>query len=385
MLTKRYGSDIGNAVPATAAGLGLAISVDFISIGETHTEYLVSWSYLQTMLETVGLELLTAGECAEMGLPASSQMFSEAAAAAAASGEAYDMTDAVRRFSFLNRWYIFKRRSDRRPAPPLAMPSAPVGLTEFVSERKEDDGGSGSGAAPGDIIDLPASGVPPIDVIEMPDAPAPAAADVIDLPAAVAAAPAPAGPYIVNSNGASDMRLGTDLRDWPSYMSLSTLVEIPDKDDPTIKYPSMEAAICSAKYLVATGTPALGRTLFSVDSVIHKKFEAERARVGSVTAESVNNEAATMRTQTGESKMKKYPAWASWISKRDEIYKTYLGIRYTVDPRFKAMVNAIVAGGGEILFANGTAPSDLGVGVLPDGSVVGGDNRVGKWMMELGS
>jgi hypothetical protein len=272
------------------------------------------------------------------------------------------------------------------------MPSAPVGLTEFVSERKEDDGGSGSGAAPGDIIDLPA---PPIDVIEMPDAPAaaavasaaPAAADVIDFPSAAVAGAvaAPAGPYIVNSNGASDMRLGADLRDWPSYMSLSTLVEIPDKDDPAIKYPSMEAAICSAKYLVATGTPALGRTLFSVDSVIHKKFEAERARVGSATAESVNNEAATMRTQTGESKMKKYPAWASWISKRDEIYKTYLGIRYTVDPRFKAMVNAIVAGGGEILFANGTAPSDLGVGVLPDGSVVGGGNRVGKLMMELGS
>ena len=398
LLTKRYGSDIGAAVPTTAAGLGLAISVDFISIGETHTEYLVSWSYLQTMLETVGLELLTAGECAEMGLPASSQMFSEAAAAAAASGEAYDMTDAVRRFSFLNRWYIFKRRSDRRPAPPLAMPSAPVGLTEFVSERKDDDGpGSvpGPGPGPGDVIDLPASGAPPIDVIEMPDAPAPAvaAADVIDLPSAAGAgagagavaATAPAGPYIVNSNGASDMRLGTDLRDWPSYMSLSTLVEIPDKDDPAIKYPSMEAAICSAKYLVATGTPALGRTLFSVDSVIHKKFEAERVRIGSATTESVNNEAATMRTQTGESKMKKYPAWASWSSQREAIYKTYLGIRYTVDPRFKAMVKAIVAGGGEILFANGTAPSELGVGVLPDGSVVGGDNRVGKWMMELGS
>ena len=48
------------------------------------------------------------------------------------------------------------------------------------------------------------------------------------------------------------------------------------------------------------------------------------------------------------------------------------------------MVDAIVAAGGEILFANGTVPSELGVGVLPDGGVVGGDNRVGKWMMELG-
>jgi hypothetical protein len=180
------------------------------------------------------------------------------------------------------------------------------------------------------------------------------------------------------------MRLGSDQQDWPRYMSLSTLVEIPDKDDPAIKYPSMEAAIASAKYLVATGTPDLGRKLFSVNGDIHKKFEAERARVGSITAESVNNEAATMRTQAGESKLKKYPAWASWSSRRDAIYNSYLGIRYAVDPRFKSMVDAIVATGGEILFANGTVPSELGVGVLPDGGVVGGDNRVGKWMMELG-
>jgi hypothetical protein len=47
------------------------------------------------------------------------------------------------------------------------------------------------------------------------------------------------------------------------------------------------------------------------------------------------------------------------------------------------MIQAIKAKGGEILFVNGTDPSYLGVGVRVDGSISGGDNRVGRWMMNL--
>lgn len=359
MMTKRYGSGIGNSVPPSAAGLGLAVDVDFISIGETHTEYLVSWPFLQAKMAEVGLELLTVEEIAALGLPASSQMFSETWSMAEAVGKRYEMSDAVRRFSFMNRWYIFKRRSDRRPAPPSAAIALPQALTEMAAAPVEQ-----------------------------------AVADIIDLPAAPAAPAAPA-PFVINAaNVEQDMRLGEGLADWPRYMSLGTLVEIADRSDPMIKYPSVEAAIASAKYQVATDKPELGTQIFRVGGALHDKFERLRADLAKTDAppeamrKSVDDQVAQTRILSGVNKMKAYKAtWNkdAWDAQREEVYKAYLLERYLTDERFQAMITAIKAAGGEILFGNGTDYNELGVGVRVDGSIAGGENKVGKWMMELGA
>jgi len=136
-MMKRYGTSVGNSVPPSAAGLGQAFDVDFIAMGESRTQYLMSWPYLQARLAECGLELLTPPELTELGLPASTQMFGDTLAAAP---EPFAMTDAMRRYSALNRWFVFRRRTDRRPAPPSAMPAAPVGLTEMISEPVSEFG-----------------------------------------------------------------------------------------------------------------------------------------------------------------------------------------------------------------------------------------------------
>jgi len=364
-MVRRYGSAIGSSVPPSAAGLGLAVDVDFTAAGTSKTEFLVSWPYLQQQFSECGLDLLTADECAALGLPASTQMFGETIAVAAAAGDAYEMTPAVRAWADMHRWFIFTRRSDRRPAPPGAPVSAPVVVAAVPPTAVA-------------TVEAAAAEGPAVDVIELGE---PAAA-------------APPAPYVVNpANKVADERLGADLADWPRYMSLGTQVEITDLVTPTTKYPSVEAAVAAAKYQRATDKPELGPQLFRVEGAIHQKREAERTRYRAdgneaAVAKAVDDEVADVRVASSVNKMKAYKAaWNkdAWDAQKLDVYRDYLTQRYGSDARFRAMVDAIKARGGEILLANGTEVNELGVGVRVDGSVVGGENKIGKIMMGLGT
>jgi len=373
MMTKRYGAGIGTSVPPSAAGIGLAVDVDNIAAGETVTEYLVSWPYLQARLAECGLELLNAEETATLGLPASTQMFAETWATAEAGGNVFTMTDAIKRLSFLNRWFIFKRRSDRRPAPLAAGDSiAPPAVTEALPATEAP--------APADVIEMEPAAA---DVIEM----GPAPADVIEME------PAVAEPLLINAaNKKPDQRLGAELADWPRYMTLGIQMEIADLTDPTIKYPSVEAAIAAAKYQKATDKPELGASLFRVEGAIHQKFAKEREKLTATGApeealtKSVDDEVAMVRIASGKAKMKAYKAtWNEevWADQRAEIYQAYLAQRFATDARFRVMIETAKKSGAELMFVNGVDPSYLGVGVRIDGSIAGGENMIGKWMQKL--
>jgi len=381
ILTKRYGSGIGSSVPPSAAGLGLAVDLEFFAGGETSTEYLVSWPYLQSQLATCGLDLVTPEECAVLGLSAPTQMFSETWTAAATGGTEFAMMDAIRRLSFLNRWFVFKRRVNRRPAPPVSAPAAPV-LTEVIPlPATEAPGSRPAAAAP-----AAAAAMAPVgeDVIEL---------GVPDEAEAEAKAEVDSRPFLIaGSSKGPDPRLGADLADWPTYLTLGTQVEISDLDDPSIKYPSIEAAVASAKYKKSTDKPELGPSLFRVEGAIHQKFETDRAKLRATgappeaVAKSFDDEMALVRVASGKAKLKAYKAtWdqAAWDAQKDGIYKAYMAQRFATDARFRAMIEAIKARGGEIMFVNGAEPSYMGVGVRIDGSIVGGDNMIGKWMMAL--
>jgi predicted NAD-dependent protein-ADP-ribosyltransferase YbiA (DUF1768 family) len=176
-------------------------------------------------------------------------------------------------------------------------------------------------------------------------------------------------------------------------MSLGTLVEISDLTTPAIKYPSIEAAIASAKYQRATDKPDLGPQLFRVEGAIHQKREAERTKYRAdgnqaALAKSMDDQVSDVRVQSGVNKMKAYKAtWnkEAWDAQKLDVYRDYLQQRYDTDARFRQMIDTIRVAGGEILFANGTEVNELGVGVRVDGSIVGGENKIGKLMMGLGA
>lgn len=388
-MTRRYGGAIGGSVPPSAAGLGLAVDVDFIGIGETSTEYLVSWAYLQARLAEVGLELLTPEECVALGLPASSQMFGETWSLAEARGDKYAMSDAMRRLSFLNRWWVFKRRSDARPAPPLETPAPPGPLTERLTEMPSEliaRGPAAAGAGAGAGAAAPVLSVIPEGTEAMTEVEKEAGAmDVIEMPEPINKQ------FMVDPMiKEPDARLGDALKDWPWYLSTAQLVEITDLANPAIKYPSVEAALAAAKYQRATDKPDLGAQLFRVEGAIHQEYEKQRERIlaagGSEEAykKTMTDETGRVRLASAGPNMKKYGAtWdkAAWDTVKSEVYPAYLAQRYRTDARYRSMIDAIRDLGGEILFANGRDYNELGVGVRVDGSIVGGDNKVGKWML----
>jgi len=387
-ITKRYGT---STLAPNASGLGLAIDVDFISIGETHTEYLVSWAYLRERLSEIGLELLTPEDQATMGLTASSQLFKDALETA---GKRYDMSDALKRYSFLNRWYIFKRIEAKRPMPLSHEARVRPPTLTLPSQDKSERLKVGSEKV----------------VVELEEAPKLEVTEV-------------AKPFLIDSSQTYDDRLGPDFLDWPRYLSLGILVSkgITDKMVPNpasiggggsaaavaggaaepSKYPSVEAAIAAAKYQVATDKPELGPQIFRVEGALHQKFESERLRlVGNDAAvrKTVDDQVGQTRTLSGAAKMKGFKAtWdkAEWDEEKERVYRAYLKERYYDDERFKEIVDRVtklaketpyVSADGvvhpELMLVNGTEYNELGVGVK-DGVVVGGDNKVGKWFMEL--
>jgi hypothetical protein len=84
---------------------------------------------LKQRLDEIGIEPISDSECAELGVPAASQMYRNSHELAESKGTLYVMNDAVKQFSYYNRWFIFKRRrraQTEAEAEALAGPGAVV-------------------------------------------------------------------------------------------------------------------------------------------------------------------------------------------------------------------------------------------------------------------
>jgi hypothetical protein len=170
-----------------------------------------------------------------------------------------------------------------------------------------------------------------------------------------------APPFYVNpASAGNDMRLGPELTDWPRYLSFVTRVlpdGLGDLADPAIKYPTMEAAIASAKYQKASKRPELGVQLFRVESVNHQKYEKDREAANGDAAlirKADDAEAANTRLAAGKAKMNSgYRAeWnpEAWEAQKVDLYKAYLVERFKADERFRAILAAIKAQEGVISY-----------------------------------
>jgi mRNA (guanine-N7-)-methyltransferase len=109
--------------PANGASVGYAIDVYQESINKTAREFLVNFEYLVRMMDNYGLVLLDREEANELGLPASSGLFTELFGqmndeiqrdrrAKDRYGAAPKMSEYEQRISFLNRYFIFRKVRD---------------------------------------------------------------------------------------------------------------------------------------------------------------------------------------------------------------------------------------------------------------------------------
>jgi predicted NAD-dependent protein-ADP-ribosyltransferase YbiA (DUF1768 family) len=103
---------LGETLPSTSEeGFGQAIDVEFLSIGSSHREYLVSPQLLIQQLNSIGCDLASNEDCKNLGLAEPSQLFEVTYNSNLSNPALYPMTQTVKDFSFFNRWYIFRRYS----------------------------------------------------------------------------------------------------------------------------------------------------------------------------------------------------------------------------------------------------------------------------------
>jgi SAM-dependent methyltransferase len=356
-ITKQYE---GDSLPTTNEGIGMKIDVEFISIGQSVSEYLVSWPFLQSKLAEIGLYLLDDTELAELGLENSSNMFRKSHTMASKDGNNYGMSESLKQFSFLNRWFIFRRKELKNtlpelhtlpPPPPQSLPrpeseteaeatsTSPLEATDAPlystgTEVVDMDGVLGLissvieptpilyGPHAGEttyayVVEFYDGGIEPI-VFEyllepipgsdrlrykgkrapkeelplpegikslsnssnsMPELEAPEAEESVP-EEAVAEVPKLAiatGPiYQFYHKSAAKDDLGIKLKYWRRLLSPYVPFVYHDLQDPSIQYPSLEAAWHASRVGIASSKPSARASMFSIESNIHQKAETAR-------------------------------------------------------------------------------------------------------------
>lgn len=110
-ITKEYDNE---ELIADDSSIGLGINVEFISIGSAHREFLVPFKLLISKLAKIGFKLVKKDEFKSIALSGmkiteSTDMFKNTYNTLSTVTKSMPMIKPVEEFSFLNRWFIFKR------------------------------------------------------------------------------------------------------------------------------------------------------------------------------------------------------------------------------------------------------------------------------------
>lgn len=370
-ITKQYDEDdlvLGDE------SLGLAVDVEFITIGTTHREYLVHFPTLVEAMKGIGCELMGAEDLKKVGLAHSTAMFKTSWDMAAKAGKKYLMTDSVQQFSFLNRWFVFKRTSAAGP----------------LDETK-------SGLASVKAAAAAAASVAPEAV---PEEETTAAVNAVAA-APPAAVTADKRTYAVGevfqffSEAAEKDVLRIKDPGAARWLAPSSLFPIEDPYDPATVYPSMEHYLAAMRYRVASNKPELAGTIFGREGTIHQEIERQRTllteggkkQLTDAEARDLRKEELTkVRDATKPAAVRKYKAVideAKWATKKDEVLRAGLTQRWERDARFRKIVEAARDQGKTLLYYTPGANSSNMGGVRKADGTIQGENKIGQILMEL--
>ena len=370
-LTKQYEED---DMPEGEDSLGLAIDVNFITIGMTHREYLVSFRFLTAALKAIGCELLSADEMKKVGLQNSSATFDVSWEMAKKSGKSYEMTAAIKQFSFLNRWFIFKRKQGMGPTADntgleslksAAAAATRARMSSQMRESKEDEEVSTQPQVE------PAAGVSQKQSFASGEL------------------------FQFFADAAEKDSLGIGDKGAGQWLSPAAPFPIEDTEDSETIYPTLEHYLAGMRYRVATNTPELAKTLFGREGTIHQKFLRERLLESESGVKPITEmrdkallkeEIAAVREAIRPAAFKRYKSVfdeAKWATKKDDILREGLGQRWEGDARFRKIVEAARDKGKTLLYYTPGANSANMGGVRKNDGRIEGENRIGKSIMEL--
>ena len=411
--------------------LGLKININFISIGSPHDEYLVSFPYFVELMKQSGLELLSENELKEVGLKASTHLFSESFEMSKKNGRNYIMSDSVKQFSFLNRWFIFRKRREIVEAEDEKEEE----YVPIVNNRKKKE------TAPA-VIETPVAAIEtPVAAIETPVA-APTAIDKAlaseDAPKTInvsfktsgeevaekeeeklsekveepvkrtiPVAPGIAQPaqklYSANEvfnfymdAPLDDKKLKINDKGAARWLAPSSPFPIEDPENKSVLYPSMEHFMAAMMYKYGSDKPELAVTLLSREGTIHQEFVRKRLIEVEGLKKPISedrdfqllkDEITDVKEAIRPASFKKYKTTfneSKFVLKKDELLKYAVEYRYKKDTRLRKIIEAARKENKYLLyFTRSTTGINLGGMRKTDGSIQG-DNKLGKLYMELG-
>ena len=429
-IAKQYDAE---AIPEGDAAFGMGIDVEFISIGTSHREYLVPFGLLQAKMADIGCELLDEKECAELGLKTSTGLFG-----GSHDKDRYKMNEAVQQFSYLNRWFIFKRKTEKvaasKEAAPVPVPVAVAGPNvkkskiRIVSALRPSSnaaapaaaaaaaapGTAAAAAAPGTDAAAAAAPGTAATAAETPIsaslagprvAPvaeqAPAAGPLRTLAVASEAGPKAAELFAANevyqfySRAALQDKLKIGDKGAGRWLAPNAPFPLKDTDGGSeTTYPSLDHYIGGMMYKLATTIPATGVSLFSRDGSIHQQYVGQRLtetdggtkplpedRDYALLEDESKDVKAAMRAAT----VKKYKGVfdeAKWATVKDQVLRDGLTQRWETDARLRRIVEAVRNQGKILLFYTPGAATNMG-GIRRDDGTIEGDNKVGEILMSL--
>jgi len=428
-ITKRYEVD---EIPEGDGGFGLGIDVEFISIGKAHREYLVPFQLLEDQMRTIGCELLTAEELKEVGMVNSTATFDVSWEMAKKKGEKFPMSPAIKEFSFLNRWFIFKRKRQESMAAAVIAETEAVDASIGVKNRGASAKGNAAVAPKGrfeNVANAARANSLAATTIQKAEATVAAANNrnkrtnqVAQAATAtakgskapegtVAVAPGPAAPsersytkgevfLFYGKAGLNDDQL--KIKDPGAGRWLSPSARFPIEDPETkIIYPTVDHYIAGMRIKLATSKPELAETIFSREGSIHQKFLTDRVALTNAGTKPLSEEedtrlleaeVAAVKDAMREPYLKRY--WrdtpgkivdeAVWATKKSDVIEDAINQRWTKDARFRKVVEAARDRGKYLLYYTpGAASSNVGGIRSTKTGVIEGQNMIGKIIMRL--
>jgi hypothetical protein len=424
-------------IPEGDSGFGLGIDVEFISIGKAHREYLVPFQLLEDKMRTIGCELLTGEELAALGMVNSTATFDVSWEMAKKKGEKFPMGAAIKEFSFLNRWFIFKRKRQESVAA-ATMAEREVTRSTGTGTRTSSGTGTGTGTqlsnAPrgrqANLLQNARANSLAATALQNEEAAisanlrnertaqvaraaalAPEGPASLPVDATVGVAPGPGAPaersytkgevfLFYGKAGLNDEQL--KIKDPGAGRWLSPSARFPIEDPETkVIYPTVEHYIAGMRMKLATTKPELAESLFSREGSIHQKFLTDRIALTNAGTKQLSEEedtrlleaeVAAVKDAMREPYLKRY--WrgtpgkivdeAVWATAKDEVIEEAIRQRWTKDARFRKIVEAARDRGKYLLYYTpGVSTSNVGGVRSTKSGVIEGQNKIGKTIMRL--
>jgi predicted NAD-dependent protein-ADP-ribosyltransferase YbiA (DUF1768 family) len=402
-ITKEYEED---EFPEGDDAIGLPINVEFLTTGAIGREFLVHIKTLENAMKEIGCELLGPEDLKKVKLQHSTAMFDVSYDMAKKAGNSYVMSDAIKSFSFLNRWFVFQRKTQ---ASPLEM--ATSGIQSLRGRVAES-----IGRVPAEDLTEVSAAVAALDQgRRTTDAsaavaalePSASTALIPRTAAAAQAAPTAAQPvsdaptYAVGElfqffdSAAEKDVLAIGDKMAGQWLAPSAQFPIEDPEDETVVYPSLEHYLAGQRFRIASNTPDVAASVFGRDGTIHQQFLRQRLLESEGGTKPVSErrdrellkaESAAVKEAIRPAAFKKYKSKfdeAQWALQKDDILREGLRQRWETDARFRKIVEAARDKGKTLLYyAPGANATNMG-GVRKNSGQIEGENKIGKIIMEL--